>query len=84
MRTLLAAVVALLIHLGLAVLVRPYGRLVVQIGSWITHGNDVADLLKLFVAGFVVSGAVIAGLAAVVARFALSASRSNEGSSDPR
>jgi len=78
MKIVLAAVFALIIHLGLAVVVKPYGSLVVQIGSWITHGNDIADLLKLFVAGFVVSGAIIGGLAAVVARLALSGSRSSD------
>ena len=84
MKTVLAAVVAVLVHLGLAVLLKPYGNLLVQLGGWITHGNDIADLLKLFVAGFVVSGAVIGGLAAVVARFTLSGSRSNDESSEPR
>jgi hypothetical protein len=57
-----------LLHLVLAILVRPYGQLVIAIGGWMSYGNDIADLPRLFAYGFALSGGVLAAAVATLGR----------------
>lgn len=80
MRLTFVVLGVLLLHLILAILVRPYGQLVIAIGGWMSHGNDIADLLRLFAYGFALSGGVLAALAAAVATLGRSMSPPSEDS----
>ena len=63
-----APALALLLHLALAFAIAPYGRAMTDVGGLIVHGNDIADIPKLFAAGMaVIAPAWIAAAVAVVA-----------------
>ncbi len=50
---LAGAVVALAIHVTLTLVVRPYSDLLLEIGRSISHGNDISDIPRLVLIGFV-------------------------------
>ena len=70
----------LLLHLVLTIVLRPYGNLVLAIGGRISHGNDIADLPRLFAIGFALSGGVLAVVAVAVATLSRSKSPPDENS----
>jgi len=70
MRIVNAIFVVLLVHLVLTILVHPYSTRMMTVGGWITHGNDIADALRLVTVGFLVSGGVLAAVTAIIVRFA--------------
>jgi hypothetical protein len=62
-------VAALLVNLLLSLLVGPYRDLLIMIGRRISYGNDIADLPRIFMIGFAVSGTVVAAAAVAIVRF---------------
>jgi hypothetical protein len=45
-----------------------YSQLVISVGGVFTHGNDIADLPRLMIAGFVALGVVAAVLGILLER----------------
>jgi hypothetical protein len=57
-RMVAAAGVALGVHTLLFFLWDRYSQIVLSVGAVLTHGNDIADLPRLMIAGFIALGAV--------------------------
>jgi hypothetical protein len=56
---LVPCALVLVLHTAAALGVRPYGDLLIAIGVHLVHGNDLADLLNVFVAGAALVGGVL-------------------------
>ncbi len=56
---LVPCAIVLVLHTAAGLLVRPYGDLVIAVGLHLVRGNDVADLLNVFVAGAALLGGVL-------------------------
>ena len=67
-RMISAAGVALGLHTLLFFFWDRYSQIVLSVGRVFTHGNDIADLLRLMIAGFIALGAVAVVLGILLER----------------
>jgi len=67
-RMVAAAGVALGGHTLLFFLSDRYSQLVLSVGGVFTHGNDIADLPRLMIAGFIALGVVAVALGILLER----------------
>jgi hypothetical protein len=58
-RYVLAVVIILAMHCAATLLVRPYTRLLVKVGSLFLQATDIADIPGLLLTGFLLVGSVL-------------------------